>query len=186
MYDDAKPAEALSFEERELETTLRMLSPVAPAISRDRLMFHAGRAIGRRSVNLWRSAAAALVVVFGLSLVVRPDGPVVREIIYVDRVVERSDDNPTGWPARFAFAGAERNAAGADVIAVSGESNYLVLRDRALRWGVAAAIPLTSGIARPEQPLRLDDLLDLPSQDPPASRPAGRGFPNGPFPGEHL
>ncbi len=61
--------------ERELEAALAALSPAAPAIDRDALMFRAGRASGRRRNHAWQAATAVLALAFGVSLVTRFSPP---------------------------------------------------------------------------------------------------------------
>ena len=62
MQDDTQRLDNLTPAHRELEDALRGLTPAAIGISRDRLMFQAGAAAGRRSVGRWRGAAVLLML----------------------------------------------------------------------------------------------------------------------------
>lgn len=58
--------------ERELEAALGTLAPARTHISRDRLMFGAGRASVRRRSHLWQGVSSALAILLLVSLVSRP------------------------------------------------------------------------------------------------------------------
>lgn len=75
--DDLTPAD------RELEDALRGLRPGAAGIDPLAIAFAAGAASTRRSLFMWRSAAAVLVMALGASLVVRTAQPTVRDTILV-------------------------------------------------------------------------------------------------------
>ena len=64
--------------ERELEAALGSLSPAAPTLDRDRLMFRAGQASTRRRARAWQGLAAALAVTTTVSIVLRPAPSAVR------------------------------------------------------------------------------------------------------------
>lgn len=66
--------------ESELELALGGLKPAGASVSRDRVMFHAGRASMRRQNRLWQAATGILAVVLLASVVSRPQpaGPAPR------------------------------------------------------------------------------------------------------------
>lgn len=61
--------------DRELEQALLSLQPAPAAINRDRLLFEAGKAQGRRQALLWRALAAALCLVLVTTLTLHPVKP---------------------------------------------------------------------------------------------------------------
>ncbi len=68
MFDE----QHLNSADRELESTLRSLSPRAAGSSRDELMFRAGRQSLQRSVRLWQGSTATLAAMVLVGLIVRP------------------------------------------------------------------------------------------------------------------
>src|SRR5688572_26246021 len=143
--DDALPPA-----EQELERALRSLSPARPSLSRERVVFEAGRAAGEaaaaRRLYAWRAAAAVLLIGLGLAAALR-SGPRVVErerVVYLPAAAtaatpqvavtpEVPDGAPWEWqpqrepdlPASFA-----RPLIPAD------DADYLAVRDAVLRWGV--------------------------------------------------
>jgi hypothetical protein len=173
--------------ERELAVALRGLRPAAPrGIDRGAMLYEAGRAAAARSLFRWRMAATAAgilaVAAAGVMFAGRLDHPqIVRELVYVDRPAT----TPTP-PLRLASTPTAAPADDVRLIATSGlaaspfrsipklgrDADYLVLRDRALRWGVAAAFPSNSKLpparaaAINPQPLDINQLLDDVNDEP--------------------
>ena len=149
-----------------LERALSRLAPAPTALARDRVMFEAGRAAGRRG-RLWPASAAfssAAAVVFGLLLLNRP-GPVVVE----RTVVVRPDPQPA--PPR----GAPAPAAPTEFTALPGAADapppgadYLRRRQEVLRWGVEA-LPEAPPQVPAEEPLTAGDLREY--VPPPPGKP---------------
>lgn len=141
----------LSPGERELEAAMGSLKPVTPAgVDRDRMLFAAGAASARQSLHVWRAAAAVLVVGLGVSLFVRGSNEprIVREVVYVNPPAPSAplrQTQPTERPSPAIRA----DLSNALLLSTNNDLNYLSLRERALRWGVSAALPETSG-----QPVR--------------------------------
>jgi hypothetical protein len=194
--DEAIPG--LTPAERELEAALRAVKPAQPRrIDRDRLLYQSGAAAARRSLLAWRAAAAVLVGALGVAIAARSGEPkVVREVVYVDRVPSEGSSRHVSTKQHVASAPLPPetieaygdSSPAASLLLASGEqSSYLVLRDRALRWGIAAALPPTSGSARPAPPLRADDLFDAPAdrqrQPTPPAAPSLKSLL---FPGDKL
>lgn len=64
--------ERLTPGEKELEAAWRSLTLTAPNLSRDNVMFLAGRAACRRQMRLWQSVSSGLLVLLLVSIVLRP------------------------------------------------------------------------------------------------------------------
>ncbi len=82
-----------------LTTALARLTPVAPAIDRDSLMFAAGRASVERTVAVWQRTAAGLavsLVAVAVYSFVRPD-PEPRVLVQ-ERIVEKVVEVPAPVP----------------------------------------------------------------------------------------
>jgi hypothetical protein len=179
--DDAnRPPEddaGLTPAERELAGALRGLRPASPrGIDRDAMLFEAGRAAASRSLFRWRMTAAAAVVLAaaaGVMFAGRLESPsVVREVVYVDRpaaapesdrpqLISRSDAVVVATPTPIARP---------LLLAGAGEADGLLLRDRALRWGVSAALSMSTdrpSHVRSSRPSRIDvnQLLGEPSEE---------------------
>lgn len=190
MFDepDNRPQDdaGLTPAERELADALRGLRPAAHAIDRDRLLFEAGQAEARRSVFRWRVAAAAATVLAGAAGVMfasrleSPAAPqVVREVVYVDRTTPAS--NPARRTPEAAPPPDVLPAVARPLLLLAsppGEPDGLLLRERALRWGVSAALSTPqqqTPRVRSSRPWRVDvnQLLDEPtSADPAGTQPS--------------
>jgi hypothetical protein len=154
--------------ERELEAALGALRPAAPALDRDRLIFAAGRAVGRtesrRPLRCWQAAAAALALAAGLSLLVRtgpgtrPDAPQVPLVI-------RQSPTPLAPPQPAPLTAPTVVSAGPTAsfwLMRPAPGTYFDLRDKVLRRGLDA-LPRST----PETPTRqptLSELLDSTQQ----------------------
>jgi hypothetical protein len=179
MHDDIESTDSLTPAQRELEAALRTLAPAAPAIDRDRLMFEAGVASARPSVHRWRGATAAagaiaalLVVALGVSLTAgQRDPQVVREVVYVERPETVRPSSAPSSDIIMATDAAPAFTTSDALLLSSGspESNYLSMRDRALRWGVGAALPTGHAVARPSDSPDVNQLLGMPSGAQPES-----------------
>jgi len=118
--------------ERELETLLGGLRPAAPSANRDRIMFQAGQASGRRQRRAWQGVSCCLAAVIAV-LVLRPaarmtdvgPGPTA---IATDRAA------PSAFPAEFRDSLRLRQS---DSLA-----NYLRLRRMVRDRGLDALPPL--------------------------------------------
>lgn len=64
--------ERLTPGEKELEVAWRDLRMTAPNLSRDTIMFQAGRASNRRQNRLWQAMSSGLLVLLLVSIVLRP------------------------------------------------------------------------------------------------------------------
>lgn len=187
MYtDDAnRPPEddaGLTPAEQELAGALRGLSPATPrGIDRDTMLFEAGRAAASRSLLRWRmtaAAAAVLAAAAGVMFAGRLESPSsVREVVYVDRAVATSKSDAPQLVSHsdpIAVA-APTPIARPLLLAGAGEADGLLLRDRALRWGVSAALSTStdrSSHGRPPRSSRIDvnQLLGEPSDESPKTQ----------------
>ncbi len=59
--------------ERELEAALGTLAPTQVGLSRDQVMFQAGRASIRRRNRLWQGVSSGLVILLLVSIISRPE-----------------------------------------------------------------------------------------------------------------
>lgn len=73
MYNE----ENLTSTERELESVLGQLKPIANTLNRDMLMFNAGRATAGRKLP-WQMFSGGLIVLLLCSVLIRPDSNGVR------------------------------------------------------------------------------------------------------------
>jgi hypothetical protein len=88
--------------ERELERSLNSLTPDAGRMREQEIWYRAGLLAGRKRVNLWRGAAAAIVVMACLAMLARPrpQSVTVEHYVYVARpgpdvaVVENAPATP--------------------------------------------------------------------------------------------
>jgi hypothetical protein len=145
MFDD-NDKDNLTPAERELEGALRGLKPAGVSIDRDRLMFAAGRASAGRSVFRWRVTSAAAAVLVGsmaLTSLSRLGGPQGGEkIVYVNQPAATPSAPQQQQPSRVATVERDEIPLRSTLLITStGEPNTLSIRDRALRWGVSAALP---------------------------------------------
>jgi hypothetical protein len=192
MYtdDDAnRPPEddaGLTAAERELAGALRGLRPAAPReIDRDAMLFEAGRAAASRSLFRWRMTAAAagvLAAAAGVMFAGRLGEPkVVREVVYVDRPASAPASQPRRVQPDVVTVASSTPIARPLLLAGSGEPSGLLLRDRALRWGVSAALSASADRAsspRPSRPSTIDvnQLLGQPTDASPDLQPSGKSL----------
>jgi hypothetical protein len=157
--DDA----GLTSAERELADALRGLRPAGHAIDRDRMLFEAGHAAARRAVFRWRITAVAATILAGAAGVMfasrleSPAAPqVMRELVYVDRTTLAS--NPARTPEATPPPDVLPVARPLLLASPPGEPDGLLLRERALRWGVSAALSTSQQMprVRSARPLRID------------------------------
>jgi hypothetical protein len=180
MYDQENPNRpeddpALTPAERELAGALSRLRPAAPSgFARDRLLFEAGRAAAgaaaSRPLFRWRVTAAAAAVLAGaagvmLAARLERSPQVVREIVYVDRPTPATTPPVKTTPSTnlIAWADASRAPSRLLLTPASDEAEYLAIRDRALRWGISAALataPNPPAHAKPQPALDVNQLLD--------------------------
>ena len=149
--------------ERDLESALGGLRPVAASIDRDQLMFRAGRASMQRRGRAWQSAAAVLAVGLCLSLAFRPAG---RRVVPVAGVpVEPS---PTVVGPELAWLPAD--------MAWAQQGSYIRVRDDVMEHGLDA-LPSPSGRSGPaEPPLTVQGMLGGPSREAGTKPPLTRFF----------
>ena len=69
--------------DHEFEAALRGLRPTSPGVDTDRLLFDAGRASARQSLWFWRTAAAIVLVVGGLSWIHRPEPHEIEHVVHL-------------------------------------------------------------------------------------------------------
>jgi hypothetical protein len=188
--DDAnRPPEddaGLTAAERELARALRGLRPAAPrGIDRDAMLFEAGRAAASRSLFRWRMTAAAagvLAAAAGVMFAGRLGEPkVVREVVYVDRPASAPASQPRRVQPDVVTVASSTPIARPLLLAGSGEPSGLLLRDRALRWGVSAALSASADRAsspRPSRPSTIDvnQLLGQPTDASPDLQPSGKSL----------
>lgn len=144
-----------------LEAALTTLAPLPCRLSRDRLMFQAGKQAGRVRW-IWPGTAAALALLaagLGVALMIRPKSQPEERIVYVP-IQRPANSLPATLPSQpeaEATVGPEHVAESAGMP----RADYLQLRERVLRLGVDALPAPPSAI--PAQPsLTLDQLLDMP------------------------
>jgi hypothetical protein len=145
----------------ELENALATLRPVPAAFDRDRLMFRAGLAAGRRRRWLWPWAAVALALLatgLAMALVIRPNPQVVERVVYRDR------DEPPSPPAVVDVP--------ADSASSQAVERYFRFRDELLSRGIDA-IPESPAGPPAESPERIEQSLGLPGHSLSRPRPAG-------------
>jgi hypothetical protein len=141
----------LNSDEKELVESLSGLLPGAPNVSEQSIWFEAGRRTGRRQLGVWRSVAAAVLVLAVGIAVWRPK----RGVVYVDRVrpsssIEGGASDPA-MPRIRSFASID----------------YVTLRDAVEQHGMEA-LPKAAGsgvISQPTQsawsPLSTDSTPSL-------------------------
>ncbi len=155
------PLEGLS----PLEETLARLAPVQGGLSRDRVLFEAGRASARpgRTWPLLAAGSAVTAAVLGVLLLTRP-GPQVVERTIVVRVPESAPPPaPEGPPAGSPVEQAEPLSPAFAL----GQSDYLRRRQEVLRWGVDVlpSAPPRSPSSPPLTPGALRQFPELPSTE---------------------
>lgn len=138
--------------DRELEAALGGLRIAPAAISRDRMMFDAGRASARRRSRLWQGSAAVLAIALLVSIALRPApiGPerpteaVARQQISIEPVAQSAAHvEPLNLERAQAFR------------------QYIRMRRAVLERGVEV-IPASDGIRdNPAPPLTREDLDEL-------------------------
>ncbi|HET6427804.1 MAG TPA: hypothetical protein VFJ30_05310 [Phycisphaerae bacterium] len=155
--------ERLTAAEQELERALASLAPAAPPLDRDRLMFQAGRAAGRRGRWFWpsTSAVAVVAVVLAVSLTVRPQPRQIERVVFV----------PVESGGAVSVAGPEPEAAEdrwAD------HARYAAIRNAMLAKGPDALPTSPPAAAATQRPPTLEDLLGTRRPKPPTPDPLGR------------
>jgi len=135
--------------EDELAAALGALAPTRPAIDRDRLLYQAGRAAGRRTARLWQGASAVLAACLVVAVVVPAGGPTEPGANIANRP-DRSTEVP--------IAPAGRN----DVAPAPGPASplggsYAQLRDAVLAHGMEALPPMVE--SSPAAELTPDDAM---------------------------
>lgn len=122
-----KSEHSLTRSERELEEALRTLRPSSPSVDPIALAFAAGATSARRTLWMWRSAAALLCVALGLSIVAR------------SRQLWRTDPTPvTPSLARETPAPSVPSTTFTYVHQLRSAGAYLRLRNRVLTHGFEA------------------------------------------------
>ncbi|MHC4716096.1 MAG: hypothetical protein ACYS5V_03945 [Planctomycetota bacterium] len=148
--------ERLTPGERELERTLAACNPSATCIDRDRLLYQAGRAAGRRHRWIWQGAAAAATVVLAVSLAVRPEPREIERIVLV----------PVESPGAVSVADLDPEAA-RDRWAE--HARYAAVRNELLAGELEALPALPHAVGATRRPPTLHDLLGTRPPEPPAS-----------------
>jgi hypothetical protein len=157
--------EGLTGGQRELEQALAHLRPARGGLSRDRMLFRAGLAHGRRRGRQWNVALAATVLVAAGAAVLAasraPQTQIVERVVYRDAPREDLSPRPAVPPLAVARPWTLGNASGA-----SG-AEYFRLREMVLEKGLDA-LPAGNAHAASET---LSDLW------PAAGRPVERTRP---------
>src|SRR3989304_2529104 len=95
--------EGLTGGQRELEQALGRLRPARGGLIRDRMLFRAGLAHGRRPGGQWNVALAATVLVLGAAAVLAasrtPETKIVERIVYRDAPRQAQAQQPQLAPA---------------------------------------------------------------------------------------
>jgi hypothetical protein len=137
--------------ECELEQALGRIRPAAHAISRERVMFEAGRASMRGRLYAWRAAAAVLALGMGLILGLGWVG--------------RGGRHPVAEPMDLASEAATFSPVAAASTPALDDFSYAMVRSRVLRDGVEA-LPAFGSTERwqvhPGGQQRLHDVLQQP------------------------
>jgi hypothetical protein len=138
--------------QRELETALGSLRPIATSMDRDLLMFRAGRASGRRHYRIWQGGVAVLAVLLTVSLLHSPTVGPIERVQYVTDEQQAAPANmmtmtkaPTG-PART------RSLM---------PGNYIRLRNRVLIGGLDELPEAQSSSGPSEPPMTRQQLLEM-------------------------
>ncbi|MBP7050058.1 MAG: hypothetical protein KBE65_03500 [Phycisphaerae bacterium] len=141
--------ERLTPAERELETLLGGLRPVTPSANRDRVMFLAGQASGRRQRWAWQGVSCCLAVVIAV-LVLRP-GAHMTDIGPSPTAIATDRAAPSVFPAEFRDSLRLRQS---DSLA-----NYLRLRRLVRDRGLDALPPLAPRpVSGQEEPWTRDNI----------------------------
>jgi hypothetical protein len=149
-----------------LEAALGQLAPAAGALSRERVLFEAGRASARpgRTWPLLAGASSLLASVLALVLLTRP-AQVVEHTVIVRVAQPPAPPSPPPPEPAADNPLVEQTEPTTDFF-VSGETDYLRRREEVLRWGVdrlPAAAP-RSPSSTPLTPAELRQFSDLPSK----------------------
>ncbi|HNY80126.1 MAG: hypothetical protein RBS72_03655 [Sedimentisphaerales bacterium] len=145
-------ADGLTPIDRELEAALGGLRIAPGAISRDRVMFDAGRASARRRSRLWQGSAAVLALALLVSIASRP-APTEPE--YAPETVARQQTN-TGPVAQSADSIEPYDLERAEAF-----RQYIRMRRAILERGVEV-IPTSDGIrTSPAEPLTRENIDEL-------------------------
>jgi hypothetical protein len=139
--------------ERELESAFARLAPAAPARDlQNTIAFEAGRRAARRSVRVWQTASATLLLVlFAVATV-----DMVRVVPGPDHVVDRIVYLPT-TPSSGRTAVLPPSPSSETVHPVT-SSSYLAYRDRALVGGVDSLPAPAGGSSDGVRPTRASDV----------------------------
>ena len=145
-----------------LEEALGRLTPLPGGLSRDRVLFEAGRTAARpgRRWPVLAAASSLLATVLGLLLLTRPAPSVVERTVLV-RVSEPSAP-PSVSPREPSpdVPVAEQTEPTTPVFAPA-ETDYLRRRQEVLRWGVDV-LPAAAPRSRSSQPLTPGELRQFP------------------------
>jgi len=166
MFDEPIDDDAgLTPAQRELESALRDLRPARPNIDRDRMMFKAGAASARRSLNLWRAAAAVLVVgnAAAMTFALRSTQPDrANQVVQAQpaQITPRPGDQPVVAHASWDLPLPPPSRP----LMPSADAGYLPVRDAVLRWGVSALPARASSPRAAAQSPDVRQLLDLPRE----------------------
>ena len=188
--DGPENAEGLTPAERELELALGALRPARPSLSREQILFEAGRAsaevAARRRLFAWRAAAAVLLAGLGLALATRPDPRVIERdrVVYLPRPAESeapaaavAEEIGDGQAEEWAVRDEHLLTSFRRPLVPASDGDYLAVRDAVLRWGVRVMPSLPAGgAASSPAELTVDRLLDIPPREPSARRFDLKGF----------
>jgi hypothetical protein len=158
---------------KRLADRLSDLSPSPGGLSRDRLLFQAGRAVADRASRSWRTTALLLTgfsLYLGFRLIQAPDEPeriVVDRVVYVPAPAAPSPEGPSESVAASARPAPSPQAAPAAVFAFaapqedSPAERYQRLQDNLARWGLdgVGVRPAVAPASRP-----VDSWLGLPAE----------------------
>jgi hypothetical protein len=148
-----------------LEESLARLVPVQGGLSRDHVLFEAGRASARpaRAWPLLAAGSALTAAVLGVLLLTRP-GPQVIERTTIVRVPESAPSPAPEKPSTGSPV--EKDEPSSPAFAL-GEPDHLRRRQEVLRWGVEVlpSAPPRSPLLSPLTPGSLRQFPDLPSTE---------------------
>lgn len=141
--------------DREVEDALGALAPAVAQISRDDVLFAAGRRFERRRARIWKGLGGAAVAALAVAMVWRPATPpaavTVERIVYVER------QTPPPGPSPVMIV--------ADVpppppsTPPSLDSGYFALRERVLSRGLGALPAAPTATMSTDVPLEIRPLL---------------------------
>ena len=148
-----------------LEESLARLVPAQGGLSRDHVLFEAGRASARpgRAWPLLAAGSALAAAVLGVLLLTRP-GPQVIEHTIIVRVPESA---PSPAPEKPPAVTRGEQAEPQSPAFALGQSDHLRRRQEVLRWGVDVlpTAPPRSPLAAPLSPGSLRQFPELPSTE---------------------